>query len=353
MEKGYDPLEVFITRYREEKRLFSFEARNLREWKSWRLDFRKKLAELIGLNFFKSSELLPKKLEERNYRGYVREKIVIRSDPYTLMPAYVLVPEEREGRLPAVIAMHGHGYGKEELIGVWEDGSDRVNPVSRGYQKDFALELMKRGLIVTVPDQSGFGERRVKEDIARGSEQSSCKQLSIWALMMGTTTMGRRVWDAMRMIDYLLTRVDVDSHKIGMMGISGGGLTTLFTSALDDRIKVTVVSGYLNTFRDSILSVDHCIDNYVPGILRYCEMYDVAALIAPRPLLIESGSKDTLFPMKATMYAYEQVRKAYALLNAEDRIEADFFEGRHEISGRKSYDFLVKWLNSPSLSSNY
>lgn len=349
MGSDYDPLEVFVARYQKEKRVFSLEARNLEEWGSWRINFRKKLAELIELNFFESSELSPEKLEEKHYPGYMREKIVLKSDSCTLMPAYVLIPEDRKERFPAVIAMHGHGYGKEELVGVWEDGYDRVDSVSRGYQKDFALELMKRGLLVAVPDQSGFGERRLKEDIARGNEQSSCKQLSLWALMMGATTMGRRVWDAMRIIDYLSTRSDVDYSRIGMMGISGGGATTLFTSALDDRIKVTVVSGYLNTFRDSILSIDHCIDNYVPGILRYCEMYDVAALIAPRPLLIESGSKDTLFPIKTAMYAYEQVRRAYILLNAEDRIEADFFEGIHEIGGSKSYDFVAEWLKNKSL----
>ncbi|MEM2088133.1 MAG: alpha/beta hydrolase family protein [Thermoproteota archaeon] len=345
MESGYNPLEVFIARYQKEKRVFSLENIKLEEWESWRLNFRKKLAELIGLNFFESSELSPEKLDEQHYPSYTREKIVLRSDPYTLIPTYILVPEERKGCFPAVIAMHGHGYGKGELVGIWKDGRNRADSCSRGYQKEFALELVKRGLLVAVPDQSGFGERRVRDDISLGSEQNSCKQLSLWALMMGTTTMGRRVWDAMRVIDYLSTRSDVDHSRLGMMGISGGGATTLFTSALDDRIKVTVVSGYLNTFRDSVLSIDHCIDNYVPGILRYCEMPDVAALIAPRPLLVESGSKDALFPVMSARHAYEQVRRVYTLLNAEDRIEADFFEGTHEISGRNAYDFIAKWFN--------
>jgi dienelactone hydrolase len=344
MQADYDPLKIFLEKYEKDRRIFSFEAKDLSEWKSWRLGFRRKLTELIGLDFFESAEISPETVDKKHYPGYIREKVILKSDPYTLIPVYVLVPEKCENTLPAVLAMHGHGYGKDDLVGIWEDGTDRVNPVSRGYQKDFALELVKRGLIVIVPEQSGFGERRTKEDIAKGSEQSSCKMLSLWALMMGTTTMGRRVWDAIRVLDYVLTRKDVDHSRIGMMGISGGGTTTLFTSALDDRIRVVVISGYLNTFRSSILAVDHCIDNYVPSILRYCEMYDVAALIAPRPLLVESGSKDPIFPIEATRYACEKVRRAYALLKAEDRFDTDFFEGRHEISGRKSYEFMAKWL---------
>ena len=344
METLYDPLRIFLEKYEKDRRIFSFDARDLSEWESWRLGFRKKLTELIGLDFFEYSEISPKPVERKQYPGFVREKVILRSDPYTAMPTYVLVPEERDKPLPVVVAMHGHGYGKDDLVGIWEDGTDRVNPISRGYQKDFALELVKRGLLVVVPEQSGFGERRTKEDIDRGSEQSSCKQLSLWALMMGTTTIGRRVWDAIRVLDYVYTRSDVDHSRIGMMGISGGGTTTLFTSALDDRVRVVVISGYLNTFRSSILTVDHCIDNYLPGILRYGEMYDVAALIAPRPLLVESGSKDPIFPIEATRYACEKVRRAYALLKAEDRFDTDFFEGRHEISGRKSYEFMAKWL---------
>lgn len=348
MKADYDPLKIFLEKYEKDNRIFSSNAKDISEWKSWRLGFRRKLTELIGLDFFEYSEISSETVEEKHYPGYVREKVILRSNPYTLIPLYVLVPEECGKPLPAVVAMHGHGYGKNDLVGIWEDGTDRVNPSSKGYQKDFALELVKRGLLVIVPEQSGFGERRTKEDIERGSEQSSCKLLSLWALMMGTTTIGRRVCDAMRVVDYLFTRDDVDHSRIGMMGISGGGTTTLFTAALDDRIRVVVISGYLNTFRSSILAMDHCIDNYVPGILRYGEMYDVAALIAPRPLLVESGSKDPIFPIEATKYAYEQVRRTYALLKAEDRLDADFFEGRHEISGRKSYEFMVKWLSETS-----
>ena len=87
---------------------------------------------------------------------------------------------------------------------------------------------------------------------------------------------GWRVWDVMRTIDYIATRPELDAKRVGCMGISGGGTAPLFSAALEPRIRAAMVSGYLNTFRDSIVSLSHCIDNYVPGILNWAEMYDVA-----------------------------------------------------------------------------
>lgn len=160
-------MEIFLTRYRKEKRLFSFDAKDLKDWESWRRGFRGKLSELIGLEFFERSELCSKVLEKKRYPDYTREKAVFRSDPHTLVPAYVLIPTDVEGRVPVMVAVHGHGYGKDDLVGIWEDGSDRVEPVSRGYHKDLAPDLVKRKLLVVVPEQSGFGERRTREDINR------------------------------------------------------------------------------------------------------------------------------------------------------------------------------------------
>ncbi|MEM0002756.1 MAG: alpha/beta hydrolase family protein [Thermoproteota archaeon] len=338
------PLTYYKKLYEQRERKFSFKAKTLEEWEKWKNEFRDKLIELLDLDYPKS-ELEPKKVEEKEFQYYIREKVIFRSDSFSLVPAYVLVPKNAKDKLPAVVAMHGHGYGKDDLVGIWEDGSERINPSSRGYHKDFALELVKKGLIVIAPEQAGFGERREDADTKKGPNQSSCWSLSTWALLFGKTTIGRRVWDAMRAIDYLQTRSDVKKDAIGMMGISGGGTTTLFTSALDERIKAVVVSGYLNTFKDSILSIYHCIDNFIPGILKYGEMYDIASLIAPRALLVESGTKDDIFPIESTKYAYEKVREVYRFLGAEEKLDSDFFEGCHEISGRKSYDFLVKWLS--------
>ena len=148
----------------------------------------------------------------------------------------------------------------------------------------------------------------------------------------------------MRAIDWIETRPELDAKRVGCMGISGGGTCTVFSSALEPRIKAAFVSGYLNTFRDCIMSVSHCIDNYVPGILNWAEMYDVAGLIAPRPLFAESGSNDPIFPIAGSREGFDRVRKVYEVFGAADRLQHEIFEGPHEFHGAKGLPFLAKAL---------
>lgn len=341
MKDEFRPLYSLEKLYDTSSRSMGFELDSPSDFEQWRAQLKDKVIELLG-GFPERVALEPQVLERKEFEDYIREKVAFHSAPYIDIPAYVLLPKDSVGKIPGVVAVHGHGYGKNDLVGLWEDGTERSVP--DGYHKDFALEIMRRGMVVIVPDQIGFGQRRELEDIQKGYNTSSCRKLAFWAQMLGKTAVGMRVWDIMRCIDYLNTLPQVDQDRIGCMGISGGGTTTLFTAALDERIKAAVVSGYLCTFKDSIMSIYHCECNYVPGILKYAEMYDIACMIAPRSLLIESGTKDDIFPIKAVDIAYEHVRKAYKLLKAEDRLDRDVFEGRHQISGRKAYNWLKRWL---------
>jgi hypothetical protein len=106
-----------------------------------------------------------------------------------------------------------------------------------------------------------------------------------------------------------------------------------------------MISGYLNTFRDSIMSLSHCIDNYVPGILNWAEMYDVAGLIAPRPLYVESGSRDPIFPIAGSKEGFARVKKVYDVFDASDRAQQEIFEGEHLFHGGNGLPFLAKHLS--------
>src|SRR4030095_10674283 len=125
------------------------------------------------------------------------------------------------------------------------------------------------------------------------------------------------------------TRPALDSKRIGVTGISGGGTITVFSAALEPRIQAAFASGYLCTFRDSIFSIAHCIDNYVPGVLEWAEMYDIAGLIAPRPFFAESGTKDDIFPIDAFKESFANVKKVYTSFGADDRIDHEILEGEH------------------------
>jgi hypothetical protein len=107
-----------------------------------------------------------------------------------------------------------------------------------------------------------------------------------------------------------------------------------------------MVSGYLNSFRDSILSLAHCIDNYVPGILQWAEMSDVAGLIAPRPLFMESGDKDDIFPIEASRQCFEELKAIYSTFEAGDRVGLEVFAGEHSFHGSRGIPFLKKALTT-------
>jgi dienelactone hydrolase len=158
---------------------------------------------------------------------------------------------------------------------------------------------------------------------------------------MGQTMTGWRVWDAMRAIDYLSTRPEVDAQRIATMGASGGGTTSLFTAAVDTRVKVGVVSAYFNTFRDSIMSISHCPDNYVPGLLADMEMYDLAGLVAPRRLAVESGRADKIFPIAGSQRAAEHARVIYQAFGVPDRFSYTIHEGAHEFNGVALFEYLA------------
>jgi hypothetical protein len=173
---------------------------------------------------------------------------------------------------------------------------------------------------------------------------SSCYAVGVNALLLGKTLLGLRVYDVMRLVDYIRALPDPLADTLGCVGLSGGGMVTLFTTALEARITCAVVSGYFNTFRDSIMAVRHCFCNFVPGIVRAAEMVDIAGLVAPRPLLVETGTQDPIFPTAATQRAYQELQKIYAVFGAVSNLDIDVFQGEHEWSGRKAYDWLAKHL---------
>src|SRR5206468_131353 len=182
--------------------------------------------------------------------AYTRGSIVFDSRPGVSVLAYVLRPTTARTPSATVICIPGHGRGVDDIVGIDEQGHDRVDKA--GYQHDFAIQVAEAGLAAVAIEPMAFGCRRDPANARRGLAQKACEPVAGGALMVGQTLIGWRVWDIMRTIDYIATRTDLDAARVGCMGISGGGTATLFASALEPRLRVAMVSGYLNTFRDSI-----------------------------------------------------------------------------------------------------
>lgn len=255
---------------------------------------------------------------------------------------YILTPKNTKKSAPGVVALCGHGYGVRHILNISKKGNKKIIPYIDNYQKNFAVELAKRGCIVAAPELFGFGEARLKKDLIKPFYISSCDELSHHLLPFGLTVASVRIFQAIACAEILLNHCGVDESKLSCMGISGGGLTALYASVIDERFKKVVISGYINTFRASILSRWHCPDNYIPGILGIGEIYDFASSLAPRELLIESGKKDKLFPIEASLEAHKKIKRIYDIADASDRLIIDVFNGKHSVSGAKSFDFLSK-----------
>lgn len=255
---------------------------------------------------------------------------------------YILTPKKVTKNPNGVVALCGHGYGVRHILNISKNGKKKNIPYLDNYQKNFAVELAKRGCVVAAPELFGFGEARLKKDLKKPFYISSCDELSHHLLPYGLTVASIRIYQAIACAEILINRFHIDDSKLSCMGISGGGLTALYASVIDERFKKIVISGYVNTFRDSILSRWHCPDNYIPDILKIGEIYDFASSLAPRELLIESGKKDKLFPVDASLKAHNEIRRIYSAADATDKLTIDVFNGKHSVSGEKSFDFLSK-----------
>ncbi|MET7278916.1 alpha/beta hydrolase family protein [Kribbella sp. NPDC005582] len=278
--------------------------------------------------------------------GYRRDRVELEVLPGVRFSAYVLVPNGLRGPTAAVLAVHGHGYGSRQIIGLPPDG--RSDADSNDLYGQFAVRLVRKGLVVVAPDVVGFGERMTDVDRSYDPEaSSSCYRLSMELMMSGYTLTGLRVAELSGVVEAALTHPDVDPDRVGVFGHSGGSLWSMITMALDERIKAGVLCGFANTFTDSFLAVHHCACNFVPGLLAIAEQPDLLALLAPRPLFLELGADDPIFPATGFRSAVESVSKVYTDLAAADRLQTDLVPGLgHAVSGRSSIDWLAETLTS-------
>jgi dienelactone hydrolase len=342
LKRVYSPMQYMMEAYGANTPALAFRARTEGEWKAWRAKLKRRFLDLLGGMDDARCDLAPQISRRKRMDGYVREHILLQTRPNLTLRAWVLIPDGSTGRLPTMVCLHGHGSGKDEIVGISDDGTEREE--YGGYQKDFAVQAVRRGFLVIAPDMLSFGERRDPPELKQAKGTSSCRRPSLAGMLLGRTMPRLRVYDVMRCIDYLETRADCDPKRIGCMGISGGGEITTFAAAVEERISAALISGYLACWRDSIFSILHCEDNYVPGVLQWAEMPDIASLIAPRPAFFENGTEDDIFPLKSARAAFRQIREAYRVAGWAHRCDMHVFPGEHQFCGEKGFPFLEHWL---------
>ena len=338
-----DSKEFCLSEYDALRPALSFTATNASDARRWQRKARARLIERLGGFPATRVPLNAEVLESRDFGSYTREKLVFDTRANLSTIGYLLLPKAGKRPLPAVVCVSGHGRGLPDILGLDDAGNPRAER-NVGYAKEYALQCVEHGYAVLAIEQLAFGGRR--DDAARkaGPQVESCRPAACAAVLLGQTMGGWRVWDAMRAIDYLATRPEVDASRVATLGASGGGTTSLLTAAVDERVKVAVVSAYFNTFRDSIMSISHCPDNYVPGLLHDMEMYDIAGLVAPRALFVESGRNDRIFPIAGSQTAAGKAREIYAAFGVPQQFGYEVHDGGHEVHLVGAFDFLKRAL---------
>ncbi len=270
--------------------------------------------------------------DETDCAGFVRKRIVFDTEELMSVPAFLLVPDGREGRGPAVLCVHGHGAGKSLICGLEPDAAGGG---------EYAAELARRGHVVLAPDLRCFGERADWNP----PDHYGCDTNLVHQIMGGWNPLTQNLWDLARALDVLSAHPLVDPSRIGVCGFSYGGTASLFLAAVDPRPAAVVVSGYLSSWAASHrVPWNLCGSQVLPAMLGSMEHVDLGALVAPRPLLVESGRGDLLFPLPAAEASIARLRVLYDHLGAGDRLVHHVFDGEHRWDGAAAYPFLDRWL---------
>ncbi|MGQ9632445.1 MAG: dienelactone hydrolase family protein [bacterium] len=295
---------------------------------------RQELYDLLGDLPDRLRKISATKIAEERRESYALEKLILDLNGLEPVPAYFVRPQNREGRLPAILYNHAHGgnyaLGKDELL----IGRDALQ------KPPYAEELTRRGYSVLCIDAWAFGERRGR------SESEIFKQM-LWS---GQVMWGMMVYDSLRAIDYLASRPDVDSDRLGTMGISMGSTMAWWVAALDTRIKVCIDICCLTDYQaliDSRGLDGHGIYYYVPNLLKHFTTAQINALIAPRPHLSLAGNFDPLTPPAGLDRIDEELKRVYGEEGAPDAWKLLRYNiGHCETAAMRAeiLSFLERWL---------
>lgn len=240
------------------------------------------------------------------------------------------LPKQRSGKLPVVIAQHGIGSSPEKCFGFDDGGAAYAS---------FARRLVGDGYAVIAPMHVTTGP-------ARGRLERMC-------LMLGGKLWGLEMVRLSRLLDYVVSRPEIDPERVGMWGLSLGGAYTLMFTPLEPRIKVAISAAWFN-HRVRKMVVDDprhsCFLStteehvFIPNWLTEFSDSDLCALIAPRAFMSQTGKCDGIAWWPWVVEEFERAKEPYDRLGVGDRIALDLHEGGHEIHYDAGLAFLRQWL---------
>jgi dienelactone hydrolase len=307
------------------------------EWKDARPGLQRKMIEMLGLD--------PNELTTRRYPlrvpvitgkverpDFIIEKILYESRPGLLVTANLYRPKVVDKPLPAILYVCGHSRNEK----------DGIIYGCKAHYQHHAEWYAANGYVCLVLDTLQLGE-------LPGLHHGTFRYGLWWWSALGYTPAGVEALSAVRGIDYLLTRPEVDRSKIGVTGRSGGGATSWWVGAIDDRVSVVIPVAGITDLKNHVVDgvvEGHCDCMYPVNTERW-DFDTIAALVAPKALLVENTDKDPIFPEDGVRRIYAQLEKVYAWYGAEKKLGLVIGKGAHldtEEIRHPSFAFMDKWL---------
>ena len=289
------------------------------DYSEWKKKVSDKFLELCCFDEFEKNKcpLNFKIVEQLDKGDYTETKFTIESEKGVTIPCYILIPKGDKKKYPVAITMQGHADGCHLSVGRFNNEKDEEYVKTRG---DFAIQAVKRGFVALAVEQRGMGETKPWGDGYRGGVGAlMCSYSAQIMFMLGKTLVGARCFDVSRAIDALVNFPECDTDKILITGNSGGGTTSYYAACYDKRIKVSVPSCAVATYKLSILNQYHCTCNYIPNAYKFFEMADVSCMLDGRELIVVAGEEDNIFPIESARECFAAIQEVYKKENALDK----------------------------------
>lgn len=291
------------------------QIRTAEDWSSQQAIYRRQLAEMLGLEPAPPrTDLQPVVTGTVDDQDVIVENLHFQSLPGLYVTGNFYRPREQDQPLPAILYLCGHARVAE-------------GDVSYGNKTAYhhhGLWFARHGYVCLTIDTIQLGE-------IEGDHHGTHRLNQWWWNSRGYTPAGVEAWNAIRALDYLEQRPEVDPARIGVTGRSGGGAYTWWVAALDTRVAAAVPVAGITSLRNHVVDgcvSGHCDCMYPVNTYRW-DFPQIAALVAPRPLLIANSDNDTIFPLDGVIDVHARVRRIYDLLGASDRLGLCITPGPH------------------------
>ena len=302
----------------------------LEDWNKSKDKYRGQLHEMLGLDPLPPrSDLKATVTGKLDAPDYTVEKLHYQSMPGLYVTANLYVPKKLDKPAPAILYVCGHGLVK----------TNGVSYGNKTYYQHWGTWFARNGYVCLVIDTVQLGE-------IEGIHHGTYREGMWWWNSRGYSSAAAEAWNCVRALDYLETRPEVDKTKFGVTGRSGGGAYSWWIAALDERIKAACPTAGIADLHNHVVDgtvEGHCDCMFMVNTYRW-DYAQVAAMVAPRPLLICNTDKDTIFPLDGVGRVHATARKIYDLYNVPEKLGLIITEGPHKDTQELQVP-VMRWFN--------